>query len=113
MLAAVLLLGAGRGVVTLMRAGLVAEFYGRAHYGAISGMLALFLTGARALAPVGAGRRLRSRRRLRAGAVGDGGGLRRSGRCDARRGAATTRSDDIMDDLIVTIRLPGIVSLVP
>jgi MFS family permease len=54
-LAAVLLLGAGRGVVTLMRAGLVAEFYGRAHYGAISGMLAFFVTWARALAPVGAG----------------------------------------------------------
>ena len=54
-LAAVLLLGAGRGVSTLMRAGLVAEFYGRAHYGAISGLLALFLTGGRALAPVGAG----------------------------------------------------------
>jgi MFS family permease len=54
-LAAVLLLGAGRGVVTLMRAGLVAEFYGRANFGAISGTLALFLTGARALAPVGAG----------------------------------------------------------
>jgi MFS family permease len=54
-LLAVLLLGAGRGVVTLMRAGLVAEFYGRAHFGAISGMLAFFLTGARALAPVGAG----------------------------------------------------------
>lgn len=54
-LVAVLLLGAGRGVVTLMRAGLVAEFYGRTHFGAISGMIALFLTGARALAPVGAG----------------------------------------------------------
>src|SRR4029453_14269660 len=54
-LTAVLLLGAGRGVVTLMRAGLVAEFYGRAHFGAISGMLALFLTGARSLAPGGGG----------------------------------------------------------
>jgi MFS family permease len=54
-LTAVLLLGAGRGVVTLMRPGLVAEFYGRAHFGAINGMLALFLTGARALGPVGAG----------------------------------------------------------
>lgn len=54
-LLAVVLLGAGRGVVTLMRAGLIAEFYGRANYGAISGMLAFFLTGARALAPVGAG----------------------------------------------------------
>ena len=54
-LAAVLLLGAARGVETLMRVGLVAEFYGRAHFGAISGVLTLFLTGARALAPVGAG----------------------------------------------------------
>ncbi len=54
-LVAVLLLGAGRGVVTLMRAGLTAELYGRAHYGAINGMLAFFLTGARALAPIGAG----------------------------------------------------------
>jgi len=54
-LAAVLLLGAGRGAVTLMRATLPADFWGRAHYGAISGALALFLTVARALAPVGAG----------------------------------------------------------
>ena len=54
-LTAVLLLGAGRGVVTLMRAGLVAEFYGRAHFGAINGTLALFLTGARAAGPIGAG----------------------------------------------------------
>ena len=54
-LVAVVLLGAGRGVVTLMRAGLTAELYGRAHYGAINGMLAFFLTGARALAPIGAG----------------------------------------------------------
>ena len=36
-LVAVVLLGMGRGVVTLMRAGLVAEFYGRRHFGAISG----------------------------------------------------------------------------
>jgi MFS family permease len=54
-LVAVLLLGMGRGVVTLMRAGLIAEFYGRLHFGAINGTLALFLTGARALAPVSAG----------------------------------------------------------
>jgi len=54
-LTAVLLLGAGRGVVTLMRAGLVAEFYGRAHFGAINGTLALVLTGARAAGPIGAG----------------------------------------------------------
>lgn len=54
-LTAVLLLGAGRGVVTLMRAGLVADLYGRAHFGAINGTLAFFVTGARALAPIGAG----------------------------------------------------------
>lgn len=54
-LVAVLLLGAGRGVVTLMRAALVARFYGRTHFGVINGTLALFLTGSRALAPVGAG----------------------------------------------------------
>ena len=52
---AVVLLGAGRGAVTLMRATLVAERYGRAHYGAIGGALALFVSGAAALAPVGAG----------------------------------------------------------
>jgi len=54
-LLAVLLLGAGRGAVTLMRASLVAERYGRVHYGAIGGALALFVSGAAALAPVGAG----------------------------------------------------------
>ncbi|HEV2109249.1 MAG TPA: MFS transporter [Thermomicrobiales bacterium] len=54
-LLAVILLGAGRGATTLTRAGLVAELYGRAHYGAIGGTLALFLTGSRAVAPVGAG----------------------------------------------------------
>ena len=52
---AVVLLGAGRGAVTLMRATLVADRYGRAHYGAIGGALALFVGGAAALAPVGAG----------------------------------------------------------
>lgn len=52
---AIPLLGAGRGVVTLMRAQLVGDFYGRAHYGAINGTLAFFLTGAGALAPVSAG----------------------------------------------------------
>jgi MFS family permease len=54
-LLAVVLLGAGRGAVTLMRASLVADRYGRAHYGAIGGALALFVSGAAALAPVGAG----------------------------------------------------------
>lgn len=54
-LLAVVLLGAGRGVVTLARAGLVADLFGRAHYGAIGGMLALFVTLARAAAPVAGG----------------------------------------------------------
>lgn len=54
-LLAVVLLGAGRGAVTLMRATLIAERYGRTHYGAIGGALALFVSGAAALAPVGAG----------------------------------------------------------
>jgi hypothetical protein len=52
---AVLLLGAGRGVVTLMRPQLIADFYGRTHFGSISGTLALFLTGAGSLAPIGIG----------------------------------------------------------
>jgi cyanate permease len=51
----VVLFGAGFGAVTPARAALVAEYYGPAHYGSITGMLALFLTGARAAAPVGAG----------------------------------------------------------
>jgi MFS family permease len=54
-LVAVILLGAGRGVVTLMRASLVASLYGRSHFGSINGTLALFLTGARSIAPVAAG----------------------------------------------------------
>jgi sugar phosphate permease len=54
-LAAVLLLGAGRGVVTLMRPGLVVDFFGKQSYGAISGSMALFLTLANAAAPVTVG----------------------------------------------------------
>jgi hypothetical protein len=54
-LVAVLMLGMGRGVVTLMRPGLMAAFYGRRNFGAINGSLALILNGARALAPIGAG----------------------------------------------------------
>ncbi len=54
-LLAVLILGMGRGVVTLMRAGLVADFYGRRNFGAINGSLALILNGARAISPIGAG----------------------------------------------------------
>jgi MFS family permease len=51
----VVLFGAGFGAVTPARAALVAEYYGPEHYGAITGLMAFFLTGARALAPVGAG----------------------------------------------------------
>lgn len=51
----VVLFGAGFGAVTPARAALVAEFYGPLFYGSISGILAFFLTGARSLAPVGAG----------------------------------------------------------
>ena len=51
-LTAVVLLGAGRGVVTLMKPNLIADFFGRASYGAISGSMAFFLTFAGALAPV-------------------------------------------------------------
>lgn len=54
-LTAVLLLGASRGAVTLMRATIVADFYGPAHYGAINGLMALVLTGARAAAPLAIG----------------------------------------------------------
>lgn len=54
-LIAVLLLGMGRGVVTLMRAGLVADFYGRRNFGSINGSLAFILNGARALSPIAVG----------------------------------------------------------
>lgn len=51
----VILFGAGFGAVTPMRAALVAEFYGPAHYGSISGVLAFCITVARALGPVSVG----------------------------------------------------------
>jgi MFS family permease len=51
----VLLFGAGFGAVTPARAALVAEYYGPRAYGAISGVVAFFLTGARAAGPVLAG----------------------------------------------------------
>ena len=50
----VALFGAGFGAITPARAALVAELYGPAHYGRISGVLALVLASARAAAPVGA-----------------------------------------------------------
>jgi MFS family permease len=51
----VLLFGLGVGLISLARAALVADFYGVAAYASINGVLALPLTIARALAPVGAG----------------------------------------------------------
>jgi predicted MFS family arabinose efflux permease len=54
-LLAVVLLGAGRGGITLMRATLVADRYGRANFAAISGIPAAAQMAARAVAPVGAG----------------------------------------------------------
>jgi MFS family permease len=50
----VVLFGLGFGLVSLARAALVADFYGGTHYASISGVLALLLTAARTLAPVGA-----------------------------------------------------------
>lgn len=50
----VALFGAGFGAITPARAALIAEYYGPASYGSISGMLALFLTFAGALVPLGA-----------------------------------------------------------
>jgi MFS family permease len=51
----VVLFGATAGAATLARPALIAEHYGSKSYGQISGVVATFLTGARALAPVGAG----------------------------------------------------------
>jgi MFS family permease len=51
----VVIFGAGFGAITPARASLIAEFYGSQHYGSIAGFLGLFLTAARAIAPVGAG----------------------------------------------------------
>lgn len=50
----VVLFGAGFGAITPARAALIAEFYGPAEYGSISGLLALIITGARAAGPLGA-----------------------------------------------------------
>jgi MFS family permease len=51
----VVLFGIGFGAITPARAALVAEMYGPGEYGSISGVLALFVTGARAIAPVSVG----------------------------------------------------------
>jgi MFS family permease len=49
------LFGAGSGTLTIMRAALLAERYGAANYGSISGAQNAALTAARTLAPIGAG----------------------------------------------------------
>jgi cyanate permease len=54
-LAFVVCFGIGNGMTTLMRASIVADLYGRTHYGSIAGVLALCSTGARAVAPVTVG----------------------------------------------------------
>lgn len=54
-LAFVALFGAGFGAITPARAALVAEYYGPAAFGTINGVMALFVTAARAVGPVGAG----------------------------------------------------------
>lgn len=51
----VVLFGAGFGAVTPARAALVADYYGSTHYARINSILGLFVTGARGVAPVGAG----------------------------------------------------------
>lgn len=51
----VILFGLGFGAITPARAALVAETYGPKHYGSITGVLTMAGSGARALAPVGAG----------------------------------------------------------
>jgi sugar phosphate permease len=50
----VILFGAGFGAITPARAALLAETYGPVEYGAISGLVALFITFARAAGPIGA-----------------------------------------------------------
>ena len=51
---AVLLVGAANGMLTLARATLVSDVFGRGHYGSISGAMAMAGNSARALGPVGA-----------------------------------------------------------
>lgn len=51
----VVLFGAGAGALTPARAAIVAEYYGRRHYGSISGGVATAVTGARAAAPISTG----------------------------------------------------------
>jgi MFS family permease len=54
LLPVIVLMGAANGMATLARASIVAEVFGRRHYGAISGAMGLGANGARAVGPVGA-----------------------------------------------------------
>lgn len=54
-IAFVAIFGLGFGLPELLRATLVADFYGTRSYGAVNGTLAVFVTGARAVAPFAAG----------------------------------------------------------
>ncbi|MBO0779488.1 MAG: MFS transporter [Ktedonobacteraceae bacterium] len=51
----VVLFGAGFGAIAPARAAVVADHYGSTHYARINSVLGLFITGARAIAPGGAG----------------------------------------------------------
>jgi MFS family permease len=51
----VVVFGAGFGAITPARAALVADHYGSTHYASINSLLGIFITGARAAAPVGVG----------------------------------------------------------
>ena len=51
----IVLFGGSTGALTLVRATIVADYFGRTSYGAISGTISLFSTLSRATAPVGAG----------------------------------------------------------
>ncbi len=50
----IVLIGAANGMATLARAMTVADLFGPGHYGSISGAVAVAVSGARALGPVGA-----------------------------------------------------------
>ena len=51
----IVIYGAARGMGTLLRATLVAELFGAAHYGTISGMISFCATASQAAAPVAIG----------------------------------------------------------
>jgi hypothetical protein len=51
----VILLGVARGSVTLIRPGMLADFYGRTHFGTINGWQTLVIASSRGIAPVAMG----------------------------------------------------------